>query len=68
MNRMPPAGLNIESASYDTKTDSVLIVVNQDRHHRWERNSGCTLQGVALNVATNRNVCFSAKMPFCLCL
>jgi len=60
------AGLEIKSAKYDTKTDTVTIVVDQDRHRRWEHTSGCMLQGVA--AVTGRNVCFTAKMPFCLCL
>ena len=62
------AGLQIKSATYVTSSASVLLDIREDPHLRWDHGSGCSILGVATDAASGRNLCFTAKLPFCLCL
>lgn len=39
-----------------------------DKRFQWVPATGCNLQGVATDAASGRKLCFTAKLPFCLCL
>ena len=62
------AGLRIKSATYNTASATVLLDIRVDYRFHWLPATGCSLQGVASDTASGRNLCFTAKLPFCLCL
>ena len=47
---------------------SVLLDIREDPHVRWNPTAGCSLQGVGADPVSGRKLCFTAKLPFCLCL
>jgi hypothetical protein len=47
---------------------SVLLDVREAPNIFWHPTTGCSLQGVGADPVSGRKLCFTAKLPFCLCL